>query len=284
MGAQVRVEASRDAEMLELMRRSGGNMAYVGLESINPATLAAFNKQQSVDDVKECVRRFHEHGIRVHACLSLVARVTPRRQFATQLTLLWRPYRQCPVFNVDPFTGDATVQPVGGRGKVADQRMGTLRWASRCFSTGLLSPEELHTYRGVMRFSSFRDLLRLTLSLTIGYLFSFVVLHALHRGQGLSSYPYLLFIAIFFVNLCLMILSRVVVKESYEYIIRQGRRAIKVFIYGTKSSGISLAKAIKSSRELNYKVEGFVSDDPMMIGKSLLDTPCTPSMSSCSER
>lgn len=129
------------------------------------------------------------------------------------------------------------------------------------------------TYRGVMRFSSFRDLLRLTLSLTIGYLFSFVVLHALHRGQGLSSYPYLLFIAIFFVNLCLMILSRVVVKESYEYIIRQGRRAIKVFIYGTKSSGISLAKAIKSSRELNYKVEGFVSDDPMMIGKSLLGHP-----------
>jgi len=75
------------------------------------------------------------------------------------------------------------------------------------------------------------------------------------------------------VNLLPDDLSRVVVKESYEYIIRQGRRAIKVFIYGTKSSGISLAKAIKSSRELNYKVEGFVSDDPMMIGKSLLGHP-----------
>lgn len=65
-GAQMRVEAARDSEMLELMRRSGGNMAYVGLESINPAALAALNKQQSVEDVRECVRRFHEYGIRVH--------------------------------------------------------------------------------------------------------------------------------------------------------------------------------------------------------------------------
>lgn len=65
-GAQMRVEASQDSEMLDLMRRSGGDIAYVGLESINPATLAALNKQQSVEDVRECVRRFHESGIRVH--------------------------------------------------------------------------------------------------------------------------------------------------------------------------------------------------------------------------
>ncbi len=65
-GAQMRVEASRDPEMLELMRLSGGNMAFVGLESINPETLAALNKQQSLADVSECVRRFHEYKIRVH--------------------------------------------------------------------------------------------------------------------------------------------------------------------------------------------------------------------------
>ncbi len=65
-GAQMRVEASQDSAMLDLMRRSGGDMAYVGLESINPATLASFNKQQSVEEVRDCVRRFHEFGIRVH--------------------------------------------------------------------------------------------------------------------------------------------------------------------------------------------------------------------------
>ena len=129
------------------------------------------------------------------------------------------------------------------------------------------------TYRGVLRFSSFHDLLRVTLSLTIGYLLSFFVLHGIHRGQGVYHYHILLFITVFFVNLCLMILSRVVVKEGYEYIIGQNKRTTKVFIYGTKSAGISLAKALKSSVDLNYKVEGYVSDDPMMIKKGLLGLP-----------
>jgi len=126
------------------------------------------------------------------------------------------------------------------------------------------------TYRGVLRFSSFRDLLRLTLSLLVGYIASFLVLAVSHSGVRTFQYPPLLFVAIFFVNLCLMILSRVVVKEGYELIIGQSKKMIKVFIYGTKSPGISLAKALKSSSELNYKLEGFVSDDPMMIGKSLM--------------
>ena len=126
------------------------------------------------------------------------------------------------------------------------------------------------TYRGVLRFSSFRDLLRLTLSLAVGYITSYVVLLGIHHRFEFSHYPHLLLLATFFVNLCLMILSRVVVKEYYEFMIRQGQKTIKVFIYGTKSPGISLAKALKSSSELNYKVEGFVSDDPMMIGKGLL--------------
>ncbi len=129
------------------------------------------------------------------------------------------------------------------------------------------------TYRGILRFSSFHDLLRVTLSLTLGYLLSFLFLHTIHRGQDSYHFHVLLFITVFFVNLSLMILLRVVVKESYEYIIGQNKRTIKVFIYGTKSAGISLAKALKSSSELNYKVEGFVSDDPMMIGKGLQGLP-----------
>jgi radical SAM superfamily enzyme YgiQ (UPF0313 family) len=64
--AQVRVEAARDAELLKLMARSGCYMVFVGLESINPATLKAFNKSQSVDSIKECVINFHKYGIAVH--------------------------------------------------------------------------------------------------------------------------------------------------------------------------------------------------------------------------
>ena len=64
--AQVRVEAARDPELLQLMARSGCYTVFVGLESINPATLKAYNKSQDVDSIKECVVNFHNFGIRVH--------------------------------------------------------------------------------------------------------------------------------------------------------------------------------------------------------------------------
>jgi radical SAM superfamily enzyme YgiQ (UPF0313 family) len=64
--AQVRVEAARDPELLGLMARAGCYMVFVGLESINPATLKAYNKSQDLNAIKECVINFHKFGINVH--------------------------------------------------------------------------------------------------------------------------------------------------------------------------------------------------------------------------
>lgn len=64
--AQVRVEAARDPELLQLMARSGCYVVFVGLESINPATLKAYNKSQDVDSIRDCVINFHKFGIKVH--------------------------------------------------------------------------------------------------------------------------------------------------------------------------------------------------------------------------
>ena len=64
--AQVRVESANDPELLDLMARSGCFIVFVGLESINPATLKAYNKSQTVEGVKNCVNTFHSFGIKVH--------------------------------------------------------------------------------------------------------------------------------------------------------------------------------------------------------------------------
>jgi radical SAM superfamily enzyme YgiQ (UPF0313 family) len=64
--AQVRVESAKDPELLDLMAKSGCYMVFVGLESINPATLKAYNKSQTVEGMKECVVNFHKFGIKVH--------------------------------------------------------------------------------------------------------------------------------------------------------------------------------------------------------------------------
>jgi radical SAM superfamily enzyme YgiQ (UPF0313 family) len=64
--AQVRVEAAKDPELLGLMAKSGCYIVFVGLESINPATLKAYNKSQTVEGIKDCVNNFHRFGINVH--------------------------------------------------------------------------------------------------------------------------------------------------------------------------------------------------------------------------
>lgn len=64
--AQVRVESAKDPELLGLMAKSGCYMVYVGFESINPATLKAYNKSQTVEGIKDCLVNFHKFGIKVH--------------------------------------------------------------------------------------------------------------------------------------------------------------------------------------------------------------------------
>lgn len=64
--AQVRVDAVKDPELLELMAQSGCYMVFIGLESINPETLKAYKKGQTVEEIRESVEKFHSHGIKVH--------------------------------------------------------------------------------------------------------------------------------------------------------------------------------------------------------------------------
>jgi len=60
-----------DTELLSLMRDSGCQMVYCGFESVNPAALEAYNKQQDVQTIRDAVRAFHAYGIRVHGMFVL---------------------------------------------------------------------------------------------------------------------------------------------------------------------------------------------------------------------
>jgi radical SAM superfamily enzyme YgiQ (UPF0313 family) len=62
-----------DHELLSLMRDSGCRLVYCGFESVNQATLDAYNKHQDVTEVRESVRAFHQYGIRTHGMFVLGA-------------------------------------------------------------------------------------------------------------------------------------------------------------------------------------------------------------------
>ncbi len=69
--AQVRVEVAKDPELMELMRRSHCHTLYIGFESINPATLKAYNKKQSLEDIERCIKTLHKNRIRIHGMFVL---------------------------------------------------------------------------------------------------------------------------------------------------------------------------------------------------------------------
>ncbi len=64
--AQARVDIARDPELLDLMKRSGCHLLYLGLESINPETLEQYHKAQTVEDVSLIVEELHKRKIFVH--------------------------------------------------------------------------------------------------------------------------------------------------------------------------------------------------------------------------
>jgi len=70
-GAQVRADAAFDQELLDLMCRSGCTIVYIGFESVNPETLKGYNKQQTVEEIREAIKLFHERKIRIHGMFVL---------------------------------------------------------------------------------------------------------------------------------------------------------------------------------------------------------------------
>lgn len=125
----------------------------------------------------------------------------------------------------------------------------------------------LRTYVGVIRFSSFVDIYRVFCSLTLGYgilsignFFWFV----LGLGETLSNS--ILFIA-YILTFSFMACMRIAVKMLYEAIAFDTRHCVNVFIYGFHGTGVNVAKSLRVSRSNHYRLRGFISDEPDMIGK-----------------
>lgn len=134
----------------------------------------------------------------------------------------------------------------------------------------IISFVSLRTFSGILRFSSFTDLLRIVYALVLGYVLTFIAIVIIRKSNPLFHLDNLTYISIYFLNTFLMIFSRILVKEVYETITGSDMKPVNVFIYGTKEAGISVAKALKGNNEFNYRVLGFISDESHMIGKELM--------------
>jgi len=63
---QVRADAARDPELVRLMKKAGCRTVCIGFESVNPKSLQAANKAQTVAELDRAVRIFRKHHIHIH--------------------------------------------------------------------------------------------------------------------------------------------------------------------------------------------------------------------------
>ncbi len=68
---QVRADVARDIELVRLMKKAGCHTVYIGFESVNPESLDAMNKKQTVADLIQAARVLRRHRIHIHGMFVL---------------------------------------------------------------------------------------------------------------------------------------------------------------------------------------------------------------------
>lgn len=130
-----------------------------------------------------------------------------------------------------------------------------------------------HTYDGILRYSSFIDLQRVFYAVTLGAVLSAItkdMLLSTHFFPGVEiEYRNIVLGAL--ISTLVLWAIRVIAKTIFDVSLSDYN--IKhAFIYGVKEGGIGLAKQIKNSKPMKFKLMGFISDDAEIKHHHLMGT------------
>lgn len=125
------------------------------------------------------------------------------------------------------------------------------------------------TYKGVVRYTSTRDTIRIFSVIVIGSLSVFILNIISLYALGYYFIPNSVLIIDALVSLFLMISSRLAVKALYFEIKNPTREKMNVIIYGAGESGIITKRTLDRDAAIKYKVVGFIDDDEQKHGRSM---------------
>ncbi|MEA4936218.1 MAG: nucleoside-diphosphate sugar epimerase/dehydratase [Paludibacter sp.] len=128
-----------------------------------------------------------------------------------------------------------------------------------------------HTYSGVLRYSSFVDAMKILLSIVFNVFFICTVnLILVSLSKGVLFY-YSELVIYGTLSFLFLLLTRLFVKSSYDYLTQRGDYITPVMIYGTKSAAIGIAKMLMSEQVgSKYKLVGFIDDDKSASEKMIM--------------
>lgn len=147
---------------------------------------------------------------------------------------------------------------------------------SVCMVFFLIGFKTFHTYSNIVRYSSFIDLYNVALANLVGSACVLLV-RIIFFEQDNVIFPGLRVTLFAF---CFGTLAmwgwRVLVKTLFDIGNLNGNTKY-IYIYGTKSGGVGLAKSLRNQRPAKYMLKGFVSPDKEIQHRFLMGVPVFPS-------
>ena len=132
------------------------------------------------------------------------------------------------------------------------------------------------TYSNVLRFSSFVDIMRIFVALTVSYALLLIASIVVKSFTNINVAPITVLFMSYIISFAMMACSRIVVKIFFEALNFDGSRSANVFIYGAKEAGVNIAKALRVSLRNHYRLRGFIADEPELINKVMLGVKVFP--------
>ena len=151
-------------------------------------------------------------------------------------------------------------------------KMGSAPWASVVIVTlvNLIFFKLFRTYSNILRLSSFVDILHIFVASALSFFCCIgitLLWPILFGGKQLTSVPVL--IISFLVSFVVLATSRMLIKMLYDYYKQNKSLMQNTYIYGT-TTGIDIAKALRTEADSRFRIQGFVTDDSSLIGKVMM--------------
>ena len=131
------------------------------------------------------------------------------------------------------------------------------------------------TYSNVLRFSSFVDIMRIFVSLTVSYALLMITSVLTESYLEFNLAPVSVLFMSYIISFAMMACSRVIVKTFFEAL-NFGTHSANVFIYGAKEAGVNIAKALRVNLRNHYRLRGFIADEPELINKVMMGVRVFP--------
>ena len=131
------------------------------------------------------------------------------------------------------------------------------------------------TYSNILRLSSFVDVMHVFVALTLAFFCNSAIalLWPVVFGTPYASFS-VVFIS-YLVSFAVLASSRMMIKMMYDYFKQNKQSMLNTYIYGT-TTGIDIAKSLRTEADNRFHIVGFISDDPNVVGKVMMGVNVYP--------